>query len=67
MSHHHLAAAPPSSLGLLVRLRGTLLRNRIRQMLDQSPLRVLLVLAFIGIIWLMLYAVFSQVLPSLTK
>ena len=48
-------------LGLLLRVRLTVLRNRVRQLIDQSPLRLLLVMVFIGVIWGSLYLLFDYV------
>jgi len=45
--------------GQLIRLKLTLLRNRARQLIDQSPMRLLLVLLFIAVIWVSLYFVFE--------
>jgi len=55
------------SLGILIRLRLRLLRNRLRQLVDQSPLRLLLILLFIGIIWVALYGVFDYVFTYLRR
>jgi ABC-2 type transport system permease protein len=56
-----------SSLGLLLRLKVRLLRNRMRQLIDQSPMRLMLVLAFVAAIWYMLYAVFDHVFLFLRR
>jgi len=54
-------APRPPGLGLLMRIRMAVLRNRIRQLTDQSPLRLLLVFLFVGVIWLALYLLFDYV------
>lgn len=61
------AAGDTSSLGVLIRLRLRLLRNRMRQIADQSPLRLILILLFIGIIWIALYGVFDFVFTYLRR
>ncbi len=65
-----IAAANPAmagSLGVLIRLRLRLLRNRLRQLADQSPARLLLILLFIGVIWFALYGVFDYVFTYLRR
>ncbi len=57
----------PGSLGLLVRLKLRLLHNRVRQIADQSPLRLMLVVLFLAIIWVSLYAVFDFVFTFLRR
>ncbi|HKQ50342.1 MAG TPA: hypothetical protein VJZ71_19875 [Phycisphaerae bacterium] len=61
------AAGDTSSLAVLIRLRLRLLRNRMRQLADQSPLRLILILLFIGIIWIALYGVFDFVFTYLRR
>ena len=61
------AAGDTSSLAVLIRLRLRLLRNRTRQLADQSPLRLILILLFIGIIWIALYGVFDFVFTYLRR
>ncbi len=51
----------PPSIGVLVRMKLTLLRNRMRQLVDQSPLQLLLVIAFVGTIWAGLYLLFDHI------
>lgn len=46
---------------LLMRLKLTILRNRLRQLTDQSPLQLLMVLGFLATIWLGLFLIFDQV------
>lgn len=48
-------------LGLLMRIRLAVMRNRLRQLTDQSPLRLLLVILFVGVIWVALYMLFDYV------
>ena len=43
-----------------MRLKLTLLRNRLRQLVDQSPLRLLLIIVFVAAIWGALYAIFDH-------
>lgn len=58
---HAAPLSPPSpGVGLLLRLKLTLLRNRARQLVDQSPLRLLLILLFIAAIWGALFAIFDN-------
>jgi ABC-2 type transport system permease protein len=52
-------AAPPR-LRLLLRLKLTLLHNRIEQSLNHSPLRLLLIVLFVAAIWGALYAIFNE-------
>lgn len=54
-------------IGILIRLKATLLRNRVRQLLDQSPMRLLLIIFFVAVIWLLLYAVFAHVFTFLRR
>lgn len=61
------ADALSGSLGVLIRLRLRLLRNRLRQIADQSPLRLILILLFIAIIWIALYGVFDYVFTFLRR
>lgn len=71
----NITASPPAvvapmctdSLGLLVRLKLRLLRNRIRQLADQSPLRLLLVIVFMAAIWGSLYLVFDYVFTFMRR
>jgi ABC-2 type transport system permease protein len=54
---------PPSHLPgfrWLFRLRMTVMRNRLGQLINQSPLKLLLVILFISIIWGSLYLVFDE-------
>jgi len=60
-----LAMSPP--LILLLRLKLRLLRNSLRQLVDQSPLAVLLALVFITTIWVTLYLVFENVFLFLRR
>ncbi len=57
----------PASFGLLLGLRFRLLRNRLRQIVDQSPLRILLFILFLAFIWGALYAVFDFVFTFLRR
>jgi ABC-2 type transport system permease protein len=54
------AVLPTPGFDVLLRLRLTILRNRIRQLLDQSPLRVLLIIVFVTVIWGALYAIMQN-------
>ena len=54
------ATLPRPGFDVLLRLRLTILRNRIRQLLDQSPLRVLLVVVFVAAIWAALYGIMQN-------
>src|SRR5262245_29318609 len=56
-----------SSVGLLLRLKLRLLRNRTRQLADQSPMRLLLIIVFISTIWYLLYAIFGHVFLFLRR
>lgn len=49
-----------AGLGLLLRMRLVVLRNRIGQLVNQSPMRLLLALLFVAGIWGVLYAVFDH-------
>lgn len=60
-------AMPNPGFGLLLRLRLTLLRNRLRQLVDQSPLKLLLVVLFVGVIWISLYGMFDRVFQHLNR
>ena len=52
----------PPSLMVVLRLKAISARNRLRQDLDESPLRLVSVAAFILFIWTALYVLFSQLL-----
>jgi len=54
-----VAAAAPG-IGLLCHLKLTLLRNRLRQLLDRSPLKLLLAILFIAVIWTSLFLLFDE-------
>lgn len=54
-------------LGLLIRLKLRLLRNRLRQLTDQSPLQLLMVIVFVAVIWSGLYLIFDHVFVSLRR
>ena len=58
-------AAP--GFGLLLRLKLALLRNRIGQLVNQSPIKLLLVVVFMTTIWCSLYFVFDLVFRHLRK
>lgn len=62
-----LGAAADPGLRWLVRLRIAVLRNRFNQVLDQSPIKLLLVLLFIAIIWGALYLVFDEAFRFMRK
>ncbi|MBK8269007.1 MAG: hypothetical protein IPK83_12155 [Planctomycetes bacterium] len=59
--------ATPAAIGVLIRMKLTLLRNRLRQLADQSPLQLLLIIIFIGTIWAGLYLIFDHVLIYIRK
>lgn len=59
------ASRPPVTL--LLRLKLRLLRNRLRQIADQSPMRLLLVILFLSLIWGALYAIFDYVFTFLRR
>lgn len=63
------ATATPRAggLALLLRLKLRLLRNRVVQLADQSPLRLMLVLLFMAVIWGSLYAVFDYVFTFMRR
>lgn len=62
------AVAPlGGGIGLLIKLKLRLLRNRIRQIADQSPLRLMLIVLFLAIIWGALYAVFDYVFTFMRR
>ena len=63
----HEVSAPAPTMGLLVRLKLALLRNRIRQLVDQSPLQLLLIIVFVATIWAGLYFIFDHVLLYIRK
>jgi len=50
------------SLMVVLRLKAISARNRLRQDLDESPLRLVSVAAFVLFIWTALYVLFSQLL-----
>ena len=52
---------------LLLRLKLRLLRNRVLQLADQSPLRLMLVVLFMAVIWGSLYAVFDYVFTFMRR
>lgn len=55
-------AIRPPPLRLLLRLKLAILRNRLGQLVDQSPLRLLLIISFVAGIWAALYTVFDNAL-----
>lgn len=55
------------SIGVLLRMKFTLLRNRIKQLIDQSPLQLILILVFVATIWGGLYLIFDHVLIYIRK
>ena len=61
-----LSAYPPG-FGILLRLKLAILRNRLRQLTDQSPLQLVMVIAFMAVIWLGLYMVFDFVLMFIRR
>ncbi len=61
-SHPSHAAAIAPGFGLLMHLKLRLLRNRLRQLVDERPLQLLLILVFVGTIWGGLYLIFDRVL-----
>jgi len=56
---HPPAAVVLPSLGLLCRLRWAVMRNRVRQLVNESPMKLLLVILFICLIWAALYKLFD--------
>jgi len=56
---------PPFSV--LLALKWRILRNRLNQILDESPVRVLVTVVFIAIIWLSLYLLFRRVFVFLGR
>jgi ABC-2 type transport system permease protein len=56
------ASTPHASAGLgwLLRLKAAIIRNRLSQLVNQSPVKLLLVILFIGVIWAALYFVFDE-------
>lgn len=58
-----LPVSPPragAGLGWLLRLKAAIIRNRLSQLVNQSPVKLLLVILFISIIWGALYLVFDE-------
>ncbi len=55
------------SFRILLRLKLSILRNRLRQLTDQTPLQLLMVLAFLAVIWLGLFMVFDYVLMFIRR
>ncbi len=61
MNEHWTTTSPaPPGLGLLLTLKITLLRNRLRQLTNQNPLQLLLILFFVATIWGGLYWIFDH-------
>lgn len=56
-----------AGFGVLLRLKLTILRNRLRQLVDQSPLQLMMVIAFIATIWGTLYLIFDRVLVFIRR
>jgi len=54
-------SATEPTFWLLLRLKLTILRNRLRQLTDQTPLQLLMVIGFLATIWLGLFLIFDQV------
>ncbi len=53
--------------GLLLRLKLRLLRNRLRQLADQSPLKLVLIVVFIATIWGSLYFLFDTIFRHMRR
>lgn len=58
-----VSASPSAAegLGLLLRLRLRLMTNRLRQLIDHSPMRLLTAILFIVVIWAALYLMFENI------
>jgi len=61
------APMPHASFGLLVAMKMRLLRNRVNQLLDEAPLRVLISALFLAAIWASLYLLFYRVFEFLRR
>ncbi len=61
------AQARPPGFGVLLRLKLAILRNRLKQLVDQNPLQLLMVIAFVAIIWGTLYLIFDRILVFIRR
>lgn len=58
LPYEPLVAEP--TLGLLMRLKFALLKNRVGQVINRSPLKLLLVVFFVAMIWAALFLLFDS-------
>lgn len=59
--------APVPRLGVLLRLKLRILANRVGQLVNQSPLALIMAMVFIGTIWIALYSIFENVFVFLRR
>jgi ABC-2 type transport system permease protein len=64
---HAAGISAAAGLELLLRLKLRLLVNRVRQLADQSPLRLLMAVVFVAAIWGGLYVMFERVFVFLRR
>ncbi len=62
-----MQAVPIPRLGVLVRLKFRILSNRVSQLVNKSPLALLMAIVFIGTIWFALYSIFENVFVFLRR
>lgn len=61
------SASPIGALPLLLRMKSLALRNRIRQTVDEAPIRVSVAVFLVGVIWYGLYLLFRTVFSQLER
>ncbi|MHC4611615.1 MAG: putative ABC transporter permease subunit [Planctomycetota bacterium] len=62
-----IAHAAPAGLGVLIRLKLTLLRNLLREAVRESPLKLTTSVAFVVLIWLGLFWLFLKIFESFQR
>ena len=59
--------APRGTLGILLALKLTVLRNRVRQAVNETPLTLAVSAAFVLLIWLGLFGLFGAILDAFQR
>lgn len=57
----------PGALPLLLRVKAMTLRNRLRQTVDEAPVRVCVAVILVGVIWYGLYLLFRTVFSQIER
>ena len=67
MSEAHRLSMPASRLGLLIRVRGLTLFNRIREAVVEAPVRVAATALLVSVVWVGLYGLFWAVFAQIRR